>query len=194
MVDWRGFGTEAWGAPSSAPSPSASAPEPPPPEDDAAPAPDGDPDQSASATPPSPEEVGEAKDAPSPSEEGPKQAGSAVAEALVTGDEAQFLRERIEQLERSVDRLEQLVGRAQELHLAEQRSHDETRHQLQEAQARVIGLLEAPREAPPEPPTATRSGAPAARSRPQPPASSAAAIVTRDLRLGLMRFSRWLRG
>ena len=191
MVDWRGFGTEEWGAASSAPSRSARASEPPP-KADPAPASDDDPDPAAA--PASPEEVGDAEDTASPPEESREPAADTVAGALVTGDEAQFLRERIEQLERSVDRLEQLVGRAQELHLAEQRSHDETRHQLQEAQARVIGLLEAPREAPPQPPPETRPASSAPRSRPQPPASSAAAIVARDLRLGLIRFSRWLRG
>lgn len=189
MVDWRGFGTEEWGARSSSVRPSASSPEPP-----SAPAPAPEDGQETEAASPSPREAEDADEALPPTEESREQSGGAVAETLVTGDEAQFLRERIEQLERSVDRLEQLVGRAQELHLAEQRAHDETRHQLQEAQSRVIGLLEAPREAPTQPAAAARPAAAAPRSRAQPTASSAAAIVTRDLRLGLIRFSRWLRG
>ena len=177
MVDWRGFGTEEWGAGRPAESPAASAP-----------------DSSPKQPEPSPGEGESMEAASSPPDEGREEPGETVAGTLVTGDEAQFLRERVEQLERSVDRLEQLVGRAQELHLAEQRAHDETRHQLTEAQARVIGLLEAPREAPTPSPGGGAPAASATRSHPAPPASSAAAIVTRDLRVGLMRLSRWLRG
>jgi len=94
------------------------------------------------------------------------------------------------------------VARAQELQLTEQRSHEETRRQLSEAQERVVRLLEAPR---PEPaaPAASAAGSTAADAEPaapplEPPPelreTGSAEAVTRDVRRGLGRLSRWMRG
>ncbi len=180
MVDWRGFGTEQWrgsGAPAvetarpAAADPPGDAPSAPPPDAQRAAAAD---DGAAAAAAP---------------------AADAAPRALVSEAEAGFLRDRIVQLERSIDRLEQLVGRAQELQLAEQRAHDETRRQLSESQASVVRLLEAPRpDAPAEPAPAESRAAAAAAAPAEPRETGAAEAVTSDVRRGLVRLSRWLRG
>ena len=181
VVDWRGFGTEQWrgtGAPAVEKSePKAAEPSP----------------EEPTAPPP----ATAADERPSPAGGGAAEASDDAPRALVSEAEAGFLRERVVQLERSIDRLEQLVGRAQELQLAEQRAHDDTRRQLSESQARVVGLLEAPRpeavapaapvETPPDPP-------PAAADPIESRETGSAEAVTRDVRRGVVRLSRWLWG
>ena len=201
MVDWRGFGTEQWGGAGipvadtprpravETPLPGAPTPKAPP---EPAPSADGSAAESAATSTTVEEE-------PTPADGVP---AAATPRALVSEAEASFLRERIEQHERSIDRLEQLVARAQELQLTEQRSHEETRRQLSEAQERVVRLLEAPR---PEPaaPAASAAGSTAADAEPaapplEPPPelreTGSAEAVTRDVRRGLGRLSRWMRG
>jgi chemotaxis protein histidine kinase CheA len=195
VVDWRGFGTEQWGG---AGIPVADTPQPKADETPlpGAPTPKAPPEPAPSTGGSASESVSAAaavEEEPAPAEATPR--------ALVSEAEASFLRERIEQHERSIDRLEQLVARAQELQLAEQRAHEGTRRQLSEAQERVVRLLEAPRPepgAPVAPSTAsTAAGAePAAPVEPPParPETGSAEAVTRDVRRGLVRLSRWLRG
>lgn len=199
MVDWRGFGTEQWGGagipvadtpqPRAAETPLPGAPTPKAPPE---PAPSGG---SAAESAPAADAVEE--------ESAPAEATEATPRALVSEAEASFLRERIEQHERSIDRLEQLVARAQELQLAEQRAHEGTRRQLSEAQERVVRLLEAPRPEPePAAPVAPSTASTAAGAQPAapvdpppaPPETGSAEAVTRDVRRGLVRLSRWLRG
>lgn len=197
VVDWRGFGTEQWGGagipvadtprPRAAETPLPGAPTPKAPPE---PVPSA---ESASAAAAVEEEL-------APADGAPADATEATPRALVSEAEASFLRQRIEQHERSIDRLEQLVARAQELQLAEQRAHEGTRLQLSEAQERVVRLLEAPRTepaAPAAPSTADADGAgpPAAVEPPPTPRETGSAeAVTRDMRRGLGRLSRWLRG
>jgi hypothetical protein len=201
VVDWRGFGTEQWGGagipvadtprPRAAETPLPGAPTPKAPPEPAPSADGGSAAESAAA-------AAAVEEEPAPTDGAPAGAPEAAPRALVSEAEASFLRERIEQHERSIDRLEQLVARAQELQLAEQRAHEGTRRQLSEAQERVVRLLEAPRPEPAAPAassTADGGGPPApVEPPPTPRETGSAEAVTRDMRRGLGRLSRWLRG
>ncbi len=172
MVDWRGFGTEQWRG-------------------TGAPVVETTPPTDATPSPPEVPAVTTADEGSESASAVEEEATDTSSQVLFTETEVGFLSERIVQLERSIDRMEQLVGRAQELQLAEQRAHEDTRRQLSEAQERVVLLLEAPHHEAPAPsdmPPVT--GAESV----EPIETSSAEAVTRDMRRGIVKLARWLQG